>query len=207
MHNQSLTARAWRHILGRRQKAHHLFTCCFSATSQRPSRGGQTWWWSMPRRSCHSLQWTWMQHWKCSPQTRGTVSHCFSCWMIFSGLIVCIIFDCLSLLSSVQITDDWNVFIPGRLHVGNSSSEFYDYFKEKKKKNGLQLIKFPFFQQVPCCREALSSLGRKTQAQWERGAHARVFYLLLNKLINFSSTHSEFLIKRCFLDEKQFQAK
>lgn len=79
--------------------------------------------------------------------------------------------------------------------------------KEKKKKNGLQLIKFPFFQQVSCCREALSSLGRKTQAQGERGAHARVFYLLLNKLINFSSTHSEFLIKRCFLDEKQFQAK
>lgn len=143
MHNQSLTARAWRHILGRRQKAHHLFTCCFSATSQRPSRGGQTWWWSMPRRSCHSLQWTWMQHWKCSPQTRGTASHCFSCWMIFSGLIVCIIFDCLSFLSSVQITDDWNVFIPGRLHVGNSSSEFYDYFKEKKKKR-VTADKIPF---------------------------------------------------------------
>lgn len=151
MHSQSLTSRAWLHILGRRQKAHHLSVCCFSATSQRPSRGGQTWWWNMPRRSCHSLQWTWMRRWKCSPQTRGTASHCFSCWMIFSGLIVCIISDSLTFLSSVQITDDPNVFILGRLHVGHSSSEFYDYFKEKNKR--LQLIKFPFFQQASHCRK------------------------------------------------------
>ena len=78
-------------------------------------------------------------------------------------------------------------------------------FMSKEKKKGSSW--YPFSQQASCCREAHASLGRKTQAEGERGAHARVFYLLLNKLINFSSTHFEFLIKRCFLDEKQFQAK
>lgn len=148
MHNQSLTSRAWLHILGRRQKAHHLFACCFSATSQRPSRGGQTWWWSMPRRSCHSSRWTWMRRWKCSPQTRGTASRCSSCWMTPSGLTVCIT---SAPGFRVQITDDPNALTPGRLHAGHGSSESYDYFKEKKKR--LQLIRFPFFQQASCCRK------------------------------------------------------
>lgn len=76
-----------------------------------------------------------------------------------------------------------------------------------KKKKKVTADKIPFLPTSIMLQEALSSLGRKTQAQWERGAHARVFYLLLNKLINFSSTHFEFLIKRCFLDEKQFQSK
>lgn len=47
----------------------------------RPLRGGQTWWWSMPRPSCVSTRPTWTRLLKYSHPTAGTVSPSSSCSM------------------------------------------------------------------------------------------------------------------------------
>lgn len=45
----------------------------------RPSRGGQTWWWNMPRPSCVSTQLTWTQLLKSNHLIVGTVFLSSSC--------------------------------------------------------------------------------------------------------------------------------
>lgn len=55
------------------------FPLCLSLSTCRPLRGGQTWWWSMPKPSCVSTRPTWTQLLRFSRLTAGTVSPSSSC--------------------------------------------------------------------------------------------------------------------------------